>query len=285
MYYDPIWTFQAQTAWDWPPPPLAIISKVIRPPYTNWQHHQWLQYCLKLKHELYVNAMLLLAHFRPKTPTVGIPSSVDCKSDYDWAGTLMDHKRVHTTDLHLLEPLRSQYQVHTAKRNESMTCCTRVWFYLDIIKYIDILALTLYGRYNLSLAGVATSIIFVTTKVLSWQDKHVCCNKTRLFLRHFKIMFVVTKVLLWQAYFCRNKRHVLLHMFVMTEVNLSWQNYVCCNKCLLRQKHVMTKVLSRQAYFCRDKRRVLLWQTRVCRDKTFVATKIILVSAPANDNN
>ena len=48
-------------------------------------------------------------------------------------------------------------------------------------------------------------------------------------------------------------------------------------------------ILSRQAYFCRDKRRVLSQQARVCRDKhmfyrdtTFVATKMILVAAPAN---
>ena len=44
-----------------------------------------------------------------------------------------------------------------------------------------------------------------------------------------------------------------------------------------------TKVLSRQAYFGRDKRRVLGRKTRVCDEKTFVATKIILVAAPAND--
>ena len=68
---------------------------------------------------------------------------------------------------------------------------------------------------------------------------------------------------------------------------LCWlrQNYVC------RDKHVfvVTKVLLWQAYFCRNKRRVLSWQTcvclnkRVCRDKTFVTTKIILVAAPVND--
>ena len=44
------------------------------------------------------------------------------------------------------------------------------------------------------------------------------------------------------------------------------------------QRYVTTKVKSRQAYFWRDKR-----ETRVCRDKTFVATKMILVAAPAND--
>ena len=44
-------------------------------------------------------------------------------------------------------------------------------------------------------------------------------------------------------------------------------------------------ILSRQAYFCRDKRRVLSRQTQShgCRDKTFIATKMILVAAPASD--
>ena len=41
--------------------------------------------------------------------------------------------------------------------------------------------------------------------------------------------------------------------------------------------------LSRQAYLCCNKRRVLWRQTRVCHNKTVVATNIILVAAPAND--
>ena len=82
------------------------------------------------------------------------------------------------------------------------------------------------------------------------------------------------------------------HVFVMTNRCLSWQNmsfvmtksmlmfvttkYFCCNQHL-------TKALSQQAYFCCDKKRVLLQQTRVCHNKTFVTTKIILVAAPANN--
>ena len=57
--------------------------------------------------------------------------------------------------------------------------------------------------------------------------------------------------------------------FVTTKVRLPRQNF-CCDKIFL----------SRQAYYCRDKRRVLSRQTR----KTFVATKILLVAAPANDS-
>ena len=36
-------------------------------------------------------------------------------------------------------------------------------------------------------------------------------------------------------------------------------------------------ILARQGYICRSKR-------RVCRDKTFVAAKMILVAAPASDS-
>ena len=52
-----------------------------------------------------------------------------------------------------------------------------------------------------------------------------------------------------------------------------------------REKNIFiaTKVVPRQAYFCRDERRVLSRETRVNRDKTFVATKMSLVAAPASD--
>ena len=99
---------------------------------------------------------------------------------------------------------------------------------------------------QVSLAGAATSIISVATKVLS-RDKHVFVA-TNICLSRQYTSFAATKICLSrQTLFCRD-------------------NYVC----------VATKVLSRQAYFCRDKR-------RVCRDKTFAATKIILVAARAND--
>ena len=75
----------------------------------------------------------------------------------------------------------------------------------------------------LSLAGAATSIIFVMTKDV------LCQNKT----------FVVTNVSLLQQKFCRNK-----NMFVATKV-LSRQAYFCRDQ----TRHTC---LSRQN-FCRDK--------------------------------
>ena len=94
---------------------------------------------------------------------------------------------------------------------------------------------------------------------------HFCRDKsilvaTKLLLRQIfvatKYNFVATKVLSQQTYFCRDKRRICVdkHIFVATKD-------VFC-----RDKHVFaTKPLS-----------------RVCH-KTFVATKMILVVAPAND--
>ena len=99
--------------------------------------------------------------------------------------------------------------------------------------------------------------------------------------------FVVTKVLSRQ---CATK-----HVFVLTEPHL-----------LLWQKYVTTKLLSQQTFFslqnfCCDEH--LSWQTSFCCDNSFVTTKknsvvtntcllqqifvttkVILVAAPASDN-
>ena len=68
--------------------------------------------------------------------------------------------------------------------------------------------------------------------------------------------------------FCRDKS-----MLVMTKLLCLLRQNI-----LLQQKYfVATKLcLLQQAYFCCNKR-------RVCCNKTFVATKMILVAAPAND--
>ena len=90
----------------------------------------------------------------------------------------------------------------------------------------------------LSLAGAATSIIFVATNMCSRQ-----CSS-----------------------------------FVAIKVCLPRQNYVCRDKCFVAIKTCFfaTKPLSRQAYFCGDKRRVLSRQTRVSRVKIMlVATKLL----------
>ena len=93
-----------------------------------------------------------------------------------------------------------------------------------------------------------------------------------------------------QYHFCRDK-HVFCRdksMLAMTKL-LSRQNYVgpATNIILSRQK-----LLSRQAWqnFCCDKimfvaTNVLSQQKYGCRYKTFVATKMILVAAPANDRS
>ena len=103
-------------------------------------------------------------------------------------------------------------------------------------------------------------------------------------------MFVTTSLLLSrQAYFSRDKS-----MLVATNTYLSQQIVVTL---------VATKIFCRGKYtfvatkdvFCHDKHVFVTWlsrqtrvpppfQTRVCRDKTFVATKVILVAAPANNS-
>ena len=66
----------------------------------------------------------------------------------------------------------------------------------------------------LSLAGAATSIIFVATNVMSRQ-KYACCGKTfvgKIFLSRQNCLgvFVATRVLSRQAYVYRDKRRVSL---------------------------------------------------------------------------
>ena len=76
-----------------------------------------------------------------------------------------------------------------------------------------------------------------------------------------------------QIYFCRDKRN-----FVATKV-LSRQAYFCCDKhvfCPDKSMLVATNILSGQ-------RRALSRETRVYSDRTFVATKMVLVAAPPTD--
>ena len=106
---------------------------------------------------------------------------------------------------------------------------------------------------------VETKHVFVTTTFLLQQKmcfvetKHVFVTTT--FLLQQKMCFVETK-----------------HVFVTTTFLLQQKMcFVETNTCLSRQ------------HFCCNKRCVLLRQTRVCHDNIFVATKMILVAAPAHD--
>ena len=95
------------------------------------------------------------------------------------------------------------------------------------------------ARGCLSLAGAATSIIFVATKHVFVATKHVFCRDKSIFVDRF-----------------------------------------CCEKIMF----VATKGLSREKKQGGGGRTntILSRQTRVCRNKTFVAAKMILVAAPAN---
>ena len=120
------------------------------------------------------------------------------------------------------------------------------------------------------MAEAATS--FVATKVcLSRRQKYVC---------HDKHIFVATNMILSLQNICRYK-----HTFVATNIILSCQN-IFCLKYACRDKHVfvatnicLDKRFVTTKIFCRDKHNF------VCRDKTFVKTKMMLVAAPANDRH
>ena len=126
--------------------------------------------------------------------------------------------------------------------------------------------------------------VFVSTKHVFCRDKHV-------YICHDKIMVVVSKLLSRQIYtclsrqtFCREKhtffatkRRVLSRQ---TRVYLSRQNHVCRFKTFVATNihvFVATKVLSRETYLFRDlKTCFVATNTYFCRDRSFVATSILL---------
>ena len=85
-------------------------------------------------------------------------------------------------------------------------------------------------------------------------------------------------------HFCRDKR-----MLVATNrksiIFFIFIFYFLTNICRDKHNFVARKLLSRQTYFCRDKRRVLkhVFVTTNMSTNMFVATKMILVAAAAND--
>ena len=98
---------------------------------------------------------------------------------------------------------------------------------------------------------------FVATKsCLLRQNIFVTTN-----ICHNKHNFVATTFLLWQTRVCRDKTRLL-----------SWQNYVSIIF-VATNNFAMTKVLSRQKTCFVMTNTCLSRQTRVCHDKTFVATK------------
>ena len=118
-----------------------------------------------------------------------------------------------------------------------------------------------------------THICCDKTSHLSWQ-KYACCNKT----------FIATKLcLLWQ-YFCHDKNAFVMTSILLLRQNilllqqtcvtklLSWQNYVCRNKYLLRQKFCHNK-----KYTCGSSRQ---WctaaQNQLCRSATSQITAYLL---------
>ena len=108
--------------------------------------------------------------------------------------------------------------------------------------------------------------------VLSWQN-YVCHDK---YLSWQTCVCHNKSFVLQQAYFCHDKRCVLLrqsHVCCDKSMHPSRQNYVCCDKTILSQQ-----------FFFRDKHTFVTTKNVFCHDKTFVATKMILLAAPTNDS-
>ena len=135
---------------------------------------------------------------------------------------------------------------------------------------------------------VATNTSFVATKVCLLCQKN-CREKISLSRQN---VFVSTKLLSRQIFVATNIIFVLLkfcrdkHTFVAISILLSRQN-----TCLLRQdtSFIATKVFTSRQMFCRDKHSFVATKDVICRvcvvfDKTFVATKMILVAVLASDS-
>ena len=119
--------------------------------------------------------------------------------------------------------------------------------------------------------GAATSIIFVTMKVLLWQapvfhDKHLFVMTKHVFCRD-KSMLVTThfccdKYLSQQQFLLRQK------YFVVTNINFLLRKFCCGNLTFVTTKDV----------FCHDKRMFVATEV-------LFATKMILVAALADDRD
>ena len=142
------------------------------------------------------------------------------------------------------------------------------------------------------MVGAATSIIFVVTSTCFSRQTDVCHDRAHV-LSQQKHAFRDKKHNCIMTNICHDK-----HVFVMTNMQQAYflsQQKMCfatTNTRLSRQIFVETQLcfLLRQARFCCDKRRVLSQQTGVCqdkcvcRDKSFITTKMILLAAAANDS-
>ena len=136
----------------------------------------------------------------------------------------------------------------------------------------------------LSLAGAATSIIFVFCCDKSLLQHKFCCNKNIL----LRQLFVVTNILLTrqtyscllrQKYACCDKSMFVAtniccnKSFVMTNTCLLQQTYFCCNKHIL----VVTCFVMTNTHFLQ----LICCDKCVCRDKTFAWQKRYLWQLPS----
>ena len=149
---------------------------------------------------------------------------------------------------------------------------------------------------KVSLAGAATSIIFVTTNTcLSWQtrllsrQKYAYCDKTFVTTNIFvaanfllREIFVVTNIILTWQNACRDKL-----TFVATNKSFVATNVLWAKKKQKKKKLLVavpasdTKVcLSRQKYACPDKSMLVATTKLFVAKYNFVSTKVLSQQLP-----
>ena len=106
------------------------------------------------------------------------------------------------------------------------------------------------------------------------RQTRVCRDKTRLLSRPKYACH--DKIFLSRQNICHDK-YLLKQKYVFVARKL-YKYHSCRNKNVF----VATNVIL-STYFCRDKTRILSRQTRVFRNKTFVAAEMILVASTASD--
>ena len=150
------------------------------------------------------------------------------------------------------------------RRIEALSLLGRTYYYVSLLRAFLAFELFELGWRAIT-GGRCHKYHFVATK----SDKHVFVATKHVFC-HDRNMLVTTKYFYCDKYLLKQK-----YVFVARKL---YKYHSCRNKNVF----VATNVIL-LTYFCRDKTRILSRQTRVFRNKTFVAAEMILVASPAND--
>ena len=145
------------------------------------------------------------------------------------------------------------------------SCCNKIHIFVatNIILSWQVVVTSILLLCQTGVSHDKTQISVMTKVCLLRQN--ICMTKLCLSWQ----IFVTTNVLLWQKFCCDHHTFVTTNNLFCHNTCLSWQaNDLLCHD---KSMFVMTNTCLSQ-------------QTRVCCNKTFVMTKMILVAAPTNDS-